>query len=160
MSIKHLSVLGLSALALVFAAQANALTAKQTVEKEVVTISADGTKLTTRMPAELVVPGETVVYTVNFVNDSEAPATDLVLAMPIPSDVRFLEGSADRDGAKVLYSADGGETYAVREAVEIPAVGGGTRTARSEDITHVQWTIAGPVPIGGSDSVAFKARLK
>lgn len=160
MSIKRLSILGLSALSLVLATQANALTAKQTVEKEVVTISADGTKLTTRMPAELVTPGETVVYTVDFVNDSEAAATDLVLAMPVPSDVRFLEGSADRDGATVLYSADGGATFGARDAIETPAVGGGTRTARSEDITHVQWTIAGPVPVNGTDSVAFKARLK
>lgn len=160
MSIKRLSIFGLSALSLVFATQASALTAKQTVEKEVVTVAADGTQITTRVPADLVTPGETVVYTVDFVNDSAAPATDLVLAMPVPTDVRYLEGSADRSGAVVLYSTDGGSTFGQRDTLLLPAVGGGTRPARSEEITHIQWTIAGPVPVGASDSLVFKGRLK
>jgi len=107
-----------------------------------------------------VTPGEKVVYTVDFLNDSSEPATDLVLAMPVPSDIRFLEGSADRDGAVVRYSVDGGESFVDREALILPAVGGGTRPARADDITHIQWRIAGPVPVGARDAVAFKGRLK
>lgn len=160
MSFKTYSTLGILALSLVFAVQAEALTAKQTVEKEIVTVAADGTQTTRREPATLVVPGETVVYTVDFINDSAEPATDLVLAMPIPADVRYLEGTADRDGAETLYSSDGGVTFRSRDALELPAVGGGARTARAEDLTHIQWTIAGPVPVGATDKVSFKARLK
>lgn len=160
MSFKKFSGLGILTLSLAFAAQASALTAKQTVEKEIVTVSADGTQTVRLEPAALVVPGETVVYTVDFVNDSAEPATDLVLAMPIPSDVRYLEGTAEREGATLLFSSDGGATFQPRDAMEIPAVGGGSRNARAEDLTHIQWTIAGPVPVGAADKVRFKARLK
>ena len=159
-SIKRASVLSLSALSLVFGFQAVALTATQTVEKEVTTTTEDGLTITTLAPADIVTPGETVVYTVNLLNDSAEPATDLVLAMPVPADVRYLEGSADRDGAVVLYSIDGGTTFAERTELVLPAVGGGTRTARSEDITTIQWTIAGPVEVGAQDKIAFKGRLK
>jgi len=139
---------------------ANALTATQKVEKEITVQQADGTSVTKRVSADQVTPGEKIVYTVDFLNDSAEPASDLVLAMPVPSDVRFLEGSADREGAVVRYSADGGESFFERNALSLPAVGGGTRPANVDDITHIQWRIAGPVPVGATDAVAFKGRLK
>lgn len=160
MPIKRFSILVLSAVSLAFATQATALTATEKVEKEIVTTNAAGQDVTTRVPADLVTPGETIVHTVEFINDSAAPATDLVLVIPVPEEVRYIEGSADRSGANVLYSADGGETYQNRSTLEIPVVGGRTRTARSEDITHIQWTITGPVAVGAVDRITYKARLK
>ena len=160
MSLKRISILAISAFSMAFGLQAHALSAIQKVEKEVVTTNAAGEKIVSRVPAERVTPGETVIYTVEFLNDSDAPATDLVLAMPVPTDIEFLEGSADRPGATILYSTDGGSTYASRDALALPAVDGGTRGARSEDITNIQWTIKGPVAVGQSDRVVFKGRLK
>ena len=148
------------AAALLFAGSAAALTATQTVEKEITVTLEDGTTTTQRVAADTVIPGEKVIYTIDFVNDSDAPATELVLAMPVPSNVRYLEGTADRADARVLYSADGGATFAARDALILPAVGGGTRTASSDDITHIQWTIPGPVAVGATDKVAFGGRLK
>jgi len=148
------------AASLLFASQASALTAKQTVEKEITVTLEDGTTETQRVSADTVVPGEKVVYTIDFVNDSDQPATDLILAMPVPSDVRFLDGSADRSDAVVRYSTDGGTEFAAREALQLPAVGGGMRDATPEDITHIQWTIPGPVAVGAADKVAFTGRLK
>ena len=160
MSFRRLSIFAISAITLAWVFHANALTAVQKVEKEVVTTNAAGEKIVSRVPAERVSPGETVVYTVEFLNDSEAPATDLVLAMPVPTDIRYLEGSADRPGATIRYSTDGGASYFSREALVTPIVGGGSRRARSEDITHIQWTITGPVAVGARDNVTFKGRLK
>ena len=141
-------------------ASANALTATQKVEKEITVTQADGTNMIQRVSAEEVTPGEKVVYTVDFINDSAEPASDLVLAMPVPSDIRFLEGTADRDGAVVKYSVDGGTSFTERAVLTLPAVGGGTRPATPDDITHIQWRIAGPVPVGSRDTVSFKGRLK
>lgn len=160
MIIRRFSIFAVSAAFLAFGASAEALTATQKVEKEITVQQADGTSVTKRVSADQVTPGEKVVYTVNFLNDSAEPASDLVLAMPVPSDIRFLEGSADRDGAVVKYSVDGGVSFIDRDALTLPAVGGGTRPARADDITHIQWRIAGPVPVGASDAVAFKGRLK
>lgn len=157
---RHFSAFALSAAMLAFGVSASALTATQKVEKEVTITQADGSTTVKRVSADEVTPGEKVVYTVAFMNDSSEPASDLVLAMPVPSDIRFLEGTADRDGAVVRYSVDGGSSFAERNVLSLPAVGGGTRPASADDITHIQWKIAGPVPVGASDTVAFKGRLK
>ena len=160
MIIRRLSIFALSAALLAVGASAQALTATQKVEKEITIRQADGTNVTQRVAADEVTPGEKVVYTVDYLNDSAEPATDLVLAMPVPSDIRFLEGSADREGAVVRYSVDGGVNFVERNALIMPAVGGGTRPAGVDDITHIQWRIAGPVAVGASDAVVFKGRLK
>ena len=160
MIIRRLSIFALSAALLAVGASAQALTATQKVEKEINIQQADGTNVTQRVAADEVTPGEKVVYTVDYLNDSAEPATDLVLAMPVPSDIRFLEGSADREGAVVRYSVDGGVNFVERNALIMPAVGGGTRPAGVDDITHIQWRIAGPVAVGASDAVVFKGRLK
>lgn len=160
MFIRKISVVALSAAMLAFGVSATALTATQKVEKEISVKQADGTTLTQRVSADEVTPGEKVVYTVNFMNDSADPASDLVLAMPVPADIRYLEGTADREGAIVRYSVDGGSSFVQRSALTVPSVGGGTRPANADDITHIQWRIAGPVAVGASDEVAFKGRLK
>jgi len=160
MFIRRFSILALSAALLAAGASASALTATQKVEKEITVRQADGTSVTELVSAAEVTPGEKIVYTVSYTNDSVEAATDIVLAMPVPADVRYLEGSADREGAIVRYSADGGASFVEREALVLPAVGGGTRAASSDDITHIQWRIAGPVEAGASDAVMFKARLK
>jgi len=160
MFIRRISILVISAAVLASGVSASALTATQKVEKEITVQQADGTVSTKRVSAAEVTPGEKIVYTVAFTNDSTEAATDIVLAMPVPSDVRYLEGSADRSGAIVRYSADGGTSFVERDALVLPAVGGGTRAASSDDITHIQWRIAGPVQVGTRDEIAFKARLK
>jgi len=160
MFIRHFTILALSASVLASGVTANALTATQKVEKEVTIQQADGSSTTRLVSAAEVVPGEKIVYTVAYTNDSAAAATDIVLAMPVPADVRFLEGSADRAGTVVRYSADGGDTFVERDALVLPAVGGGTRAANVDDITHIQWRIAGPIAVGTSDEIKFKARLR
>ena len=160
MFIRRFSILAAAAAVLASGVSASALTATQKVEKEVTVQQADGTLATKRVSAAEVTPGEKIVYTVSFTNDTAEPATDIVLAMPVPADVRFMEGSADRSGAIVRYSADGGTSFVERSALVLPAVGGGTRAASSDDITHIQWRIPGPVSVGTSDEIAFKARLK
>jgi len=160
MFIRRFSILAVSAAVLASGTSASALTATQKVEKEVTIQQADGTVSTKLVSATEVTPGEKIVYTVSYTNDSPEAATDIVLAMPVPSDVRYLEGSADRSGAIVRYSADGGASFVERSALVLPALGGGTRAASSDDITHIQWRIPGPVLVGTSDEIAFKARLK
>jgi len=117
----------IAATSLMASDSAFALTATQSVEKEIVVQMPDGTENLSRAPAELVIPGERVVYTLSYTNDDAAPASDLVLTMPVPPEIKYI---------------------------------GNIRTATSEDITHIRWTIAGPVSVGGSGSLSFKGILK
>ena len=83
----------------------------------------------------MVIPGERVVYTLSYTNDDAAPATDLILTMPVPSEIKYMDGSATLDGARVVYSADDGKTFASRTGLRVIGLDGNSRTALSEDIT-------------------------
>ena len=145
---------------LLVSTSASALSAKQIVEKETVVQMPDGTESISRSPAEMVVPGERIVYTLNFTNDDKAAATDLVLTMPVPSEIKFLDGSATQSGVATVYSADGGKTFASRNVVRRIGLDGVARSANAEDITHIRWTVAGPVAVGETGNLSFKGTLK
>ena len=139
---------------------AGALSATQTIEKEKTVINTDGTTQIIRTAADTVVPGETVVYTLNFVNDDSSAADNLVLTMPVPEQVTYNEGSADRAGTVVVYSADSGQSFASRQATMVMTAAGDVRAAGAADITHVRWTIPGPVAAGETGQLSFTATLK
>ena len=137
------------------------LSASQIVEKEVVVQLPDGTESVSRIAAETVTPGERVVYTLNFTNDEAQSATDLVLTMPIPKEVRFMEGSASNQSNMVpLYSADGGNNFTSRELLRVRDNDGFLQVASAGDITHIRWTVPGPLAIGETGSLSFKGTLR
>lgn len=137
-----------------------AMTAQQVVEKEVVTVAANGEQTVKRVAADKVTPGETVVYSIRYRNDDKAPAADIVLVMPVPSEVAYVEGSiAGGDGAGVSFSADGGATYVARGRLTI-VEGGEARPARGDEITHIKWTLTTPVAAKAEGEVSYKAVLR
>lgn len=150
----------MSTAALGLAAPVSALTASQVVEKEIVVINADGSETTRRAPAETVVPGERIVYTLNYTNDKSEAASDLVLTMPVPDVVKFIEGSAENKMSVVTYSTDGGQSFAPRQSLMVQTDDGNWVPAGSEDLTHVRWRVAGPVQAGQTGQLAFKGVLK
>jgi uncharacterized repeat protein (TIGR01451 family) len=103
---RRITIALIAAASILTSVSVSALTAKQSVEKEIVVQMPDGTQSITRASAELVVPGERVVYTLSYTNDAAEPATDLVLTMPVPSEIKYLDESATTDDAKVVYSAE------------------------------------------------------
>ena len=137
-----------------------AMEAVQKVEREIVTTAPDGTQTVTFEAAERVRPGETVVYTLDYVNTQADPASDLKLDMIVPDQVRLAEGSADVPGARVQYSADGGETFSDRLGLTVRNADGTTRAATADDITHLRWTLLSPVQPGERGAVSFRAQLK
>ena len=157
---RHLSTALIVATSLMTTISASALTAKQSVEKEVVVQMPDGTESLTRESAEMVTPGERIVYTLTFVNDDAEPASDLVLTMPVPSEIKYMDDSATKDGAKIVYSADNGQTFASRGGLRIMGADGNSRSANAEDITHIRWTVAGPIAVGETGELSFKGILK
>ncbi len=139
---------------------AYALTATQTVEREVVIKKADGSEITKREPADMVVPGEKVIYSLKFFNDKDAPAENIVLVMPIPKEVSYIEGSADNKLALTEYSADGGKTFFARESLKVKTKDGKLVAAKAEDISHIRWKITKPIAPKASGVLAYAGKLK
>ncbi|GHB05673.1 hypothetical protein GCM10009069_30100 [Algimonas arctica] len=151
------------ALALIMLATAPAalaLSATQRALKEIVTTTPSGDIETRYVEAKLVVPGETIVYRIDYMNDSDAPVTDLVLTMPVPAEVTFQEGSAEQDGMETYFSTDDGQSFTNRTDLRVDMGGGIMAPAGSEDITHVRWVSIRPVPAEADGLLQFKAVLK
>lgn len=150
----------LAAAPLTFGAAEASMSARQVVEKETVVTAANGERTVKRLPADKVTPGETVVYSIRYKNDGAGPAGDIVLVMPVPKEVAYVEGSvAGVDSANVSFSADGGETYVARGRLTV-VEGGEPRPARGDEITHIKWTLTAPVAPKAEGEVSYKAVLR
>lgn len=139
---------------------AQALTASQIVEREVIVRNADGTQTVTREAADKVTPGDKVIYSLNYYNDDATPAENIVLVMPIPAEVKYMDGSANFDGTNTTYSADGGKSFAGRDDLRVAQADGNKRTARAEDITHIRWVIGTAVAPKTGGTLSFSGRLQ
>jgi uncharacterized repeat protein (TIGR01451 family) len=134
------------------------IVATQSIQKEIVAKSANGEVIRSLAPADRVTPGETIVYTLSYANNGAEPVSDIVLVMPVPREVSFVEGSTLGEGA-VAFSADGGKSYMARGRLSVTE-NGETRAARGDEITHIRWTMTTPAPAGARGEVSFKAVVR
>ena len=99
--------IGLLLMAAVAAAQeaADPLTIKAIAEVESKS-TAHGREVVKLIPADRVVPGDQVIYTLEARNTGAALAAP-VIVHPIPEHMRYVADSAVGPGAEVSYSVDG-----------------------------------------------------
>ncbi len=103
-----------------------------------------------------VVPGDRLVYILKYRNISDRTAKNYFVTNPMPSAVMF-QGAAD-DAAQV--SVDGGRNWGRLETLRIRESSGNVRSARLEDVTHVRWPMAQPIPAGGSGRLSFRGIVR
>jgi len=157
MKFKHWAIAIITPICLALPAQA--MTASQKVEVERKVKQSDGSVQTVMTAPDKVLPGDVMVYTVNYYNDKQDVTDNFRLDMPVPSEITYAEGSANRDNAAVLYSVDNGQTYQSREALRMSLPNGETRAAGASDITHIRWTLSNSIQPGERGEITFKGRL-
>ena len=135
------------------------LSVQTVVQKEQVTIDEGGDQQVTLVPAETVVPGERVVYTITFTNISGDAADNVVITNPIAGSLTYIDGSAFGPGTEILFSVDGGRTFARREALTVTE-DGVLRAAGAEDFTHVRWVMQQELAAGAQGIARFSAVLE
>jgi len=135
------------------------IVAEQFVEKEVVMRDADGADAVRRVKAEKVTPGEQVIYVLRFANDGQEAAEGVVLVMPVPAQVNYVEGSVSGANMNVTFSADGGDTYVARGRLTV-AEDGVERLARGNEITHIKWVLASALASGAKGEVSYHGILQ
>ncbi len=140
------------------AASDSPVTLNSVAQVEILTTDADGKVHGELVPAERVVPGDTVVYSTTFSNQGEEAATGLVINNPVPEHMSFLDGSAF-GSAEITYSVDGGERYALPDQLQLLDAQGRSRLARAEEYTHIRWTLTTSLLPGQAGVVGFRARL-
>ncbi len=129
-------------------------------ETEVTEVSAQGKKIVKRVPAESVVPGSEVIYTITAKNTGSEPADNIVVTNPVPAQTVYVEGSAFGAGSKIAFSVDGGKSYATAGSLKVRDASGKARAATTEDYTHVRWTLTFSLKPGESAPVWYRVRVK
>lgn len=138
---------------------ASGLMASQTIERRILVESADGTLTPAYIPAEQAVPGDQVRYVMTYKNEGATAADAVVLAVPVPDAIDYVENSATMADTQVAFSADGGRSFAPRGDLTV-TVNGSRRVALSEEITHVRWTFTAPIAAGQSGTLSFEGILR
>lgn len=126
------------------------------VQKEEAVVNAAGEAETRLVPADIVVPGDRVVYTITFRNIGDEPTGDVVVTNPIAENLTFADGSAFGPGTAIQFSVDGGTTFADRADLTVTQ-NGESRAATAEDLTHIRWTLQTELAVGAQGIARFAA---
>jgi uncharacterized repeat protein (TIGR01451 family) len=133
---------------------------KTLAEVEVEVITEDGGKEIQRIDAAKVVPGDEVIYTIQYANKGSEPAENIVITDPIPEHMLYQDGSAYGEGAVVTFSVDDGKTFDVADNLTVAADDGSERPAGPSDYTHIKWMLEGDLKPEMAGFVTFRARLQ
>ena len=132
-----------------------------TVEKRIQRILANGKIETLLEPAGVVVPGDTVAYTIQARNlSADQDAERVVITDPIPEHTRYVDGSAEGDGAEILFSVDGGMRFDVAHDLYVAEADGRVRPATPQDYTHIRWVFREALAPSETRAVRFFAQLQ
>jgi uncharacterized repeat protein (TIGR01451 family) len=131
-------VLGLAALA---GAQApNPIAIKAIAEVELRTLE-QGRETAKLVPADRVVPGDRVFYSLEVRNTEGAVVSAPVVTYPIPQHMQYVADSAVGPGAEVSFSVDGGRSFDSAENLRIRTPEGSLRAAVAADYTDIRWQL-------------------
>ncbi len=115
-----------------------ALTAVAEVE---IRVSSNGREATRLVPADRVVPGDEIFYTLEIRNTGSATVRAPSVVYPVPEHTRYVADSAIGPGAEVSYSIDGGRSFGQPENLKVAGLAGAPRPAAAADYTHIRWQL-------------------
>ena len=129
------------------------------VQKQETFVNAAGEAEKRLVTADVVVPGETVFYTITFTNISDASADNVVLTNPIAAGLVYIDGSAFAPGSDIQFSVDGGENFAAASELTVTE-DGESRAAVAKDFTHIRWVMRNDLAAGAQGTARFAAILE
>ena len=144
----------LSAATTAFAATPVQLRSDVFVERQIT--RADGSKATTLEKPNMVLPGDNLVFVVNYKNVGSASADNFTVTNPLPKAVAF-NGTAD---GREIVSVDGGKNWGVLSTLMVPTLDGKLRAARSSDVTHIKWNFQKKLDAGAEGKLIFRGIVR
>lgn len=141
------------------AQDAGTLVLRAVAEVEVVVENPDGTRTVRREPAATVVPGDEVVYVLEYDNRGEEPADDVFITNPIPEHMEFRHAGDSPAWVETVLSVDGGSVFAPLSELTVTDGAGRSRPAVPADCTHIRWNFRRSLAPGESGRVSYTTRL-
>lgn len=135
---------------------ANQVVLDNSVFLERATTDANGKQRISLEEPKVVVPGDRLVFVLNYRNSGAQPADKFVITNPMPSAVRF----ADAGDTRPYVSVDGGKNWGTLDTLTVPLADGTRRPAQPADVTHIRWAFQKPIPAGGVGKLMFRGIVK
>lgn len=140
-------------------AAADPLSIKAIAELEQ-TSEEQGGVATKLIPADRVVSGDKVIYTLEVRNTAQTSVRHPVVIFPVPQHMTYSADSAVGPGTEVSYSVDGGRSFDAPENLKIQEPGGQLRAANAADFTHIRWQLKNALKGNSVAFVRFRAQVK
>jgi uncharacterized repeat protein (TIGR01451 family) len=121
---------------------------------------AGGREVVKLIPADRVVPGDRVIYTLEVRNTGATALDAPVVTHPVPEHMRYVADSAVGPGAEVSYSVDGGHSFERPENLKVPGVDGRLRPAVAADYTDIRWQLKNSLKANSVAFVRFRTLVK
>jgi uncharacterized repeat protein (TIGR01451 family) len=119
-----------------------------------------GRETTKMVPAERVVSGDLVMYTLEVRNTAQDSVPKPIVTYPVPEHMIYAPDSAVGPGTEVTYSVDAGRSFDSPENLKIQEPGGLVRPATSVDYTHIRWQLKNALKGNSAAFLRFRARVK
>ena len=119
-----------------------------------------GGETTKVIPADRVVSGDSVIYTLEVRNTAPTTVPRPVVTYPIPAHMTYMPDTAVGPGTEVTYSVDAGHTFDVPDNLRIQEPGGQLRAAAAADYTHIRWQLKNALKANSVAFLRFRARAK
>ena len=127
------------------------------VEQSSPSLGQESTKV---IPADRVVSGDTVIYTLEVRNTALTAVARPVVIYPVPEHMTYTPDSAVGPGTDVTYSVDAGRSFDTPENLKIQEPGGQVRAATAADYTHIRWQLKKALKGNSVAFVRFRAQVK
>lgn len=108
----------------------------------------DGVEKTVLAEPTNVVPGEQLVFTTRYRNNTGSPVENFVITNPLPDAVRLAQTG------DFQVSVDGGQTFGDLSGMTVTGTAGAGRPAQLGDVTHLRWVVP-QIATGGSGEVEY-----
>jgi len=112
------------------------------------------------IPADRVVPGDRVVYTLEVRNTGATALDSPIVTHPVPEHMRYVADSAVGPGAEVSYSVDGGRSFDRAENLKVQGMDARLRPAVAADYTDIRWQLKNSLKANSVAFVRFRALVK
>lgn len=133
----------------------------QTVGTQIkVIIGKDGKQERQLEPANHVLPGTEVIWTINYEIVGGQPVTNAEITDPIPAHMVYVADSASGANTDISFSVDGGRTWGKAGELQVKGANGTSVSALPKDYTNIRWIVKGRLTPGAKGSVSYHAILQ
>jgi uncharacterized repeat protein (TIGR01451 family) len=119
-----------------------------------------GREVVKLIPADRVVPGDRVLYTLEVRNAGATQVDSPSVTYAVPDHMKYVADSAVGPGAEVTFSVDGGHSFDNAANLRVAGIDGRPRPAAATDYTHLRWRLKNSLKANSVAFVRFRALVK